>query len=234
MANLNLDKPPDRESLDWRTLRTWLFKLWTVVRNFDLSAAAPGNTQIDGNLTVTGNLTGMPLSLLAAAAGEQDGSSSSNGTQGGQYLGPVIAMSAVNTSSQTIASTTLVNITGWTTVTDTAHSFVASTGVYTVPVGGLYLVMGNVLMNTITYPADGYVQMTVNANATQIFNNLNMPCGVAFTSSVYLQGNVYIIRTFAAGDTITLQLAQSSSGPANTMYPDPTQVFNHFEVLKVG
>jgi hypothetical protein len=240
----NLDKPPSGPTEDWRTLRHWLFKLWTIVRNFDLTAAASGNTQIDGNLTVTGginvpagsNITGMPLSLLAAAAGEQDGTASSNGTQGGQFLGPVIAMSAVNTSAQSFTNTgALATVTGWSTVFDTASAFVPSTGIYTIPVSGLYQVSGSVLMNTITYPAAGYVQLIVvfNATPTHIYNHLNQPFGVAATSSCYLDCQVNILRRFNAGDTIFMQLGHIANA-ANTMYSDPNQEYNHFEILKVG
>jgi hypothetical protein len=234
----NLDKPPSGPTEDWRTLRHWLFKLWTIVRNFDLTAAAPGNTQIDGNLTVTGginvpagsNITGMPLSLLAAAAGEQDGN-------GSQLLGPVISMSAVNTSALTFVNTgALATIPGWTTVVDTAKAFVPSTGVYTIPVSGLYLVMGSILMNLSQYPGAGYVQLiaVINSTPTHIFNHLNQPFGAATTSACFIQTQVSILRPFVAGDTVFLQLGHTANNNPNPMYSDPNQEYNHFEILKVG
>jgi hypothetical protein len=57
MANNQLGPPSGGPTFDWRFFKDWLYRLWTLIRNFDLTGTTVGTTQIDGNLVVTGNLT---------------------------------------------------------------------------------------------------------------------------------------------------------------------------------
>lgn len=195
----------------WTRLRAWFNTLRQTVRGIVNTGAQSSGTSIDG----------LPLSGWAR-----------EGSDGLSTLGPVVAMNAGNASTQSFANNTPTTVTNWTKIFDTANAFNATTGVYTVPVGGLYSITANLLFNSVLYPADGYLSGVIYKNGTAASDYLNQ-VGAATTAPIYLQVKMDLLVQCIAGDTLYIQAVQSSSG-TNTLYADSTLIYNRFSVLKVG
>jgi hypothetical protein len=114
---------------------------------------------------------------------------------------------------------------------DTVSALATSTGIYTVPVGGIYLVSYNILWNNVTYLSQGYAEVSIVKNGTQVYNDLQQ-VGTA-TASLYIDITGSYLIQCKAGDTIALQGAQDS-GAANTLYANAGGLYNQFQVVKVG
>jgi cytoskeletal protein CcmA (bactofilin family) len=59
MAN-PLDPPPSTPTMNWSTMRDWLYKLWVILQGItggQTGIVFPGNVTIDGNLVVDGTTT---------------------------------------------------------------------------------------------------------------------------------------------------------------------------------
>lgn len=113
----SLNKPPSGQTFDWGTFKDWFFKVWKALQNFDVTTGANNNTQINGNLTVTGgialpngaNLIGMPLSLLAASAGLDDGQAQFLPSFANK-INQIIKVSVFNDAGSNTTSTSFVNV----------------------------------------------------------------------------------------------------------------------------
>jgi hypothetical protein len=214
-----LDKPPSGQTFDWRVFKDWFFRLWKYVTG-----------GVFGTGTGADSGYGSTIALASALLGS-DGSSSNN-AQGGQYLGPAIVMCAYSTSTQSFpTSGAYSTITTWTVQIDTASALATSTGIYTVPLGGIYQVSYNILWNNVTYLSQGYAEISITHNGTQVFNDLQQ-VGTA-TASLYIDITGSYLVKCNAGDTIALQGAQDS-GAANTLYANPGSLYNQFMIHKVG
>lgn len=205
----------------WTRLRAWLGLLRNNVRGVvNIGTGASAGTSIDG----------LPLSGWAREGG--DGLSSF-------YSGGAVLMRAGNSSGQTLANATPTTITGYTTVIDTASSFNASTGVYTVPVRGYYLVEAGLIFAAGNYVANSLLVFRTQLNSAgtstclSTFNYLG-PTAIttANIGALPLSG----IMVCSAGDTISI-LCQQNSGASQSLYaggPADAQTYNHFSITKVG
>jgi hypothetical protein len=122
---------------------------------------------------------------------------------------------ATNTSGQIIPNSALTAVTGWTTVLDANSNFTASTGTFTAPQAGQYLVSFAALNVAANY--------TPGSLQSQIYKN-----GVAFANTSFFIGSsvtgqslgyplIVALVNCAAGDLITVRVFQNS-GAAITLY----------------
>lgn len=222
-----IDTPPNTPDITWSKLKDWLYKLWKALQNFDVGVGANGNTQVNGNFTVTGNetvggtitatgginiptganLTGMPLSILSAAAGMDDG-------EAGQLVNsPTVACFATNSTQPSIPNNAFTTVTGWGGVSfNPGGGFNGTTGLYTVPQGGYYYVSVSCLFNNATWVNGQQWQSCIIQNGSQIAAfNVNCTTTGGFSTSL----PVTAIVQCKAGDTIGLQAYQNSGGARN-------------------
>jgi len=223
MANNNLPPPATGPTFDWRFFKDWLYKLWKSMQNFDLTGTTAGNTQIDGNLTVTGtttmtggiavptgaNLTGMPLSLLSAAAGQSDGE------VGLQFLPSSIHLFYSNAGGQSIPTNAYTTVTSWTKVYDTTSAFSAAAGTFTAPQSGYYLFASGMAFSSATWASTASLQISFTINGggramtgvqiqSTTSNNMLMP---PVTTTAYLN----------TGDVVAIKVFQNNGASVNTL-----------------
>ncbi|MGX6999925.1 hypothetical protein [Caballeronia sp. KNU42] len=115
---------------------------------------------------------------------------------------------AQNSGGQSIANSTATTVTGWTTVFDTNSNFVASTGVFTAPRAGQYLVSANVTYAAAPWSASTVGQIFILKNGTSLAAT-GAAVGAAATEALRV-GSLMIIVNCAAADTITVQTSQNS------------------------
>lgn len=253
-----LNPPPNGPTWDYTKFKDWFYKLWINVKG--IVGDGKGNTTFTGNVTVDGNLIGMPQSILAAGSGMQDGGlkydavpvpppdgsysstlfASGMGEGTATYIGntltwggaPIILI-ATNAGGQSIPNAAATTVTGWTTGLDTASAFVPSTGIYTIPISGVYHISASILMNTVVYPAQGATSLAVIQNSTTIYTYLT-EYGSAQTASSFLQSSDSGLVQCKAGDTIKIQITQVS-GAANTTYNGASAgSYNNLNIIRVA
>lgn len=217
MAMPNLDLPPSTPQFDWAQYRDWFFKLWRWV-----TVTLPGNLSTVLSGLTFGNDPNTYSEAILTTAGQSDIGSAN-------LLGPPIYLWANNTNGQAIPNGTLTTITNWTTNTDTANAFNAATGVYTIPVSGLYCISGALLSSSVAWPAGAFWALAINKNGTVILETGEFTQS-AGTSQLWAES----VGTFlcAAGDTISIQIVQTQGGVS--IAKDTTSQFNVWTLVKVG
>ncbi len=167
----------------------------------------PGNTTAVKNfLTQTGNGTISAAPVWSTlASGDVSNASTVTGTTVTDALNTLnnqaeeILLVAYNSGTVVTANTTIPT---WTTVKDTNSAFVASTGIFTVPVDGDYTVNLN-------------LQATISIFIATVYKN-----GVAQadnTSSTTEAAITTVVPNCVVGDTITIQISQSRTLTTSTI-----------------
>lgn len=179
---------------------------------FSVSPALTGTPTAPAPATATNNTqiatTSFAYNLLAAppAIGSSTPNAGTFTTLKGNSLAKVFA---TNTSAQSIASGSNVAVTGWTTGFDANSNFNASTGTFTAPTTGYYVVTAQLAWGTMAGAgAGGLLKATVfvNGSATSLQ-------GFAAMSSTTQQNNVVQVSgivSASAGQTIVLNAVQNS------------------------
>jgi len=175
---------------------------WASAQTFSVRPTFNGATPYD-----TGNLTIANYAPLASP------------TFTGTVIAPTIkttAMSRVKastTNAQSIPNNAFTAVTTWTTTQNQGSNFVASTGVYTVPVAGDYDVRAGVRFTAATGVIGTQVLIAVAVNGTNVYQS-----GMAQqnTSGFASQAAGSWLVTCNAGDTITIRAFQNS-GAAMTL-----------------
>lgn len=118
---------------------------------------------------------------------------------------------ANNVSAQSIANSTNTVITNWTETLDANNNFNNTTGVFTAPTAGQYLVSAQAFFVAANWAANSVAIINIlqNGTAKATFSN-------SFFSAVTGQNVTTPLGTFmlncAASDTISIQVFQSSGG----------------------
>jgi hypothetical protein len=122
---------------------------------------------------------------------------------------------AVNTAGGSVANNTTVTVTGWTAQLNQGSAFVPSTGVFTAPTAAQYLVNAQFQFATSTFPSGGIINAQIWRNGAIIYQSaVVFPSAAA--SQPYYTHPINAVVNCAAGDTITVVLAQTS-GAALTL-----------------
>lgn len=118
-----------------------------------------------------------------------------------------VTVRARNGSAQSIPNNTLTTVTFPTENWDSANAFNASTGVFTAPIDGVYLVTGVISWNSnATGQRYGYVVQ--NGTLTGYFNNGAEQPGITGTVTMSFNDTCRVL----AGQTISIQAIQTSGG----------------------
>lgn len=145
-----------------------------------------------------------------------------------------IAVRATNTSGQSISDNTTTTITGWTIGYDTHGAFTTS-GVFTAPVSGKYLIAGNITYASAAVLAGAEYDFLI-AQAGSQTRNITIASHFAYVAStannlVGLPGSTVV--DCLAGDTLTVRTFQDNS--ANTSRNLSTATgFVHVSITKLG
>lgn len=140
-----------------------------------------------------------------------------------------VAMGARNSSGQSIPNNSSTTITNWIEMFDTHDSFNATTGQYTVPVSGKYLVSGGVGFQIAALSAGNQCSLQIQRNGSDyqvlggMFAQSSVSTPMAASGSVELQ--------CVAGDILRLQSYQSMGG-ARLLIADVN--WNYFTIVRVG
>lgn len=136
-----------------------------------------------------------------------------------------VAMSAQNTSGQSTNNNTFTTFTGWTTLNDSHGAFNASTGIYTIPVSGIYSVCGTIAFNGNATSNRG---ITILKNGSTALYTTIIQTGAAGTNnSVPFASTVKLL----AGDTLALQIYQLSGGPLSATTAGN---YNQLSIVRLG
>lgn len=138
-------------------------------------------------------------------------------------------MRAINNSGQSLGSGTVTTITGWTGVFDVTSSFVAATGVFTVPDTGFYDVSAALSFTPATSTAASTFRALISVNGTAVAAG-DMVGEVATSEGHATQVNCLLSCT--AGDLITIQGLQTS-GAAATLVVSAAQIYSYVSIKRI-
>lgn len=121
------------------------------------------------------------------------------------------ALLYTNTSGQSIPNATSTTITGWTKISDRLNvNFNASTGVFTAPVTGLYMVSGQVTFGTAVNAIGNPFLVNVVANGALAVSGLSTQQGPGTVPTIITIPATVV--SLVAGQTLVLQANQTSAG----------------------
>lgn len=183
----SLTPPPTGPTLDWRVFRDWLYKLWKAVTGLTFGA---DTTTYSAAVFTTG----------------QD-------TSGGAIYnvpGYITKIIASNNSGQSIPTTTLTGVTGFTTVLDQNGEFNAATGVFTVKVAGQFFCSAGFQFAAAVWAAGETAQVYIGKNGVSQIKSAAYAWGA--TNLAMDTTCVAGLVNAAAGDTINAQVFQNSGG----------------------
>jgi hypothetical protein len=115
-----------------------------------------------------------------------------------------------NVSGLSIPNTSMTTVTGWSAGTDRSGSFNTTTGVFTAPANGYYLVSFKFGLSPATSSAPFLMQSRILVNGTSVSANLFTP--TLSTSVAWSGPPVVDLIQMTAGQTLTVQAFQSSGG----------------------
>ncbi|OTP73942.1 hypothetical protein [Caballeronia sordidicola] len=119
-----------------------------------------------------------------------------------------VHLSYKNTSAQSIPASTATTIAGWTSVFDSGSNFNASTGVFTAPNAGYYLVSGEIMFNVSSGAVNNQFQALVIANGVTVFNPIFI---VQATTTPLALLPFSVVVSLAAGQTVSVQALQTNT-----------------------
>ncbi|RQS63839.1 hypothetical protein [Burkholderia sp. Bp8984] len=186
------------------------------------SPPAIGGTAANTGSFTTLNSTG---GTLNGSIGQTTPAAGTFTTLKGNSLAKVYA---TNTSAQSIPNSAFTTVTTWTTSFDVNSNFTASTGTFTAPATGYYLVSAGVAWGTMTGAAGVGLALAIFANGTQVATGY-LPYPTTSTFGV-LPAAVSALVSLTSGQTIVVKAFQNSGGAvalannANANYLSITQV----------
>lgn len=196
-------------------------------------------TNISFTNIYSNNITGDSCSFSSISG--YTGITGSTGPTGIGITGPtgnkviIGARCYITTNSITLLNNTITTISPWSVkVYDTNNAFNTTTGVYTIPVSGMYLISSQFLIDqagTFTN-GDAKVQVLIYLNGSTMiqqgtFYNWNK------TTTNYVPVLTTGIYNFTAGDTVTVKAFQNS-GTSKTIFSSADISLNIFEIQYLG
>ncbi|MBB4805314.1 hypothetical protein HNP38_000586 [Chryseobacterium defluvii] len=136
-------------------------------------------------------------------------------------------VNAYKSSSQSISNNTVTIITGWTETADTiignSGDFNASSGIFTAPRDGFYLVSFSITLATGTIPNNTFIETAIEAIGSgsdniPVFKTVNSyPAFQAGSVSNYISGNCNAIFNLKATNTIRFTVKHNISSGRNVL-----------------
>jgi hypothetical protein len=196
MAMTNLAPPPSGPTFEWQAFKDWLYKLWRSVTG--ATFGADSSSYSSAIMSTSGSGDGQPVSFSGA---------------------PAMAMLRTqNGSGQSIPSNTLTTLTGWGAPTfDTGNGWNASTGTYTIPVTGYYLVSFVAMFSSTAWLATEQIRSSIAHNGTN--GNFTLYDFAAAVSTFAQTLPTTFLDFYNVGDTITFQVLHSH-GSAVSLWTD--------------
>lgn len=173
--------------------------LWTSATGFACNAAVNAATLGGATFAAPGAIGGTTPSTGAFTTL----SSSSNAK-----------VIAGNAGGQTIAASTATVITSWTATLNTGSAFVASTGIFTAPAAGQYLVTASLGINGPTWASGNVMQVIVNKNGTA--TEIGTTVLQTANTGGLIAANVSVLVNCAANDTISISGFHNGTGSGTT------------------
>jgi hypothetical protein len=118
----------------------------------------------------------------------------------------------VNTANTTVNGLSVVKYSN--VINDSASAYSTSTGLYTIPRAGWYIVNANIKFTNYNYGAGAITQMNIYQNSTVIASTLTTPTAYNSTAPALNAGTVYY---FTAGDTVSVQGFGNLGGATTTL-----------------
>jgi len=118
----------------------------------------------------------------------------------------------VNTANTTVNGLSVVKYSN--VINDSASAYSTSTGLYTIPRTGWYIVNANIKFTNYNYGAGAITQMNIYQNSTVIASTLTTPTAYNSTAPALNAGTVYY---FTAGDTVSVQGFGNIGGGTTTL-----------------
>jgi hypothetical protein len=220
----NLSPPPTSKTWDFRTFKDWFFKLYTRTAGLGPFGSVTGPTGNPADASGYGSGIAMSNGLISDGGGGNTtfiGSGSSTGTS-------LALMRSTNISGQSIPNATITVVTGWSTEVNTVGSnWVPSTGIFTCPTAGYYLVSGAFLFTSTAWVATAQQEIYVEQNSSTLHAGFN---SMSTAATDYKQVQITLILLCAAGDTIKVAAFQTN-GAAVALWTDAH--FNYFSIVQV-
>jgi hypothetical protein len=127
----------------------------------------------------------------------------------------------VNTANTTVNGLSVVKYSN--VINDSASAYSASTGLYTIPSTGWYIVNANIKFTNYNYGFGAITQMNIYQNSTVIASTLTTPTAYNSTAPALNAGTVYY---FTAGDTVSVQGFGNIGGGTTTLDNSVTNFLN--------
>lgn len=169
---------------------------WAAAQSFTVRPTFNSNTPWDsGNLSFTAPPAIGGTTPAAVAATTLSASQNS-------------AVFSTNISAQSIPNGAFTTVTGWTAVTDRNSNWTASTGVFTTPRAGVFVVSAALATAAASWGANNNISLAVFKNGVEVAQSTKIVDGTngATTQGVTLGA---VLINCAAGDAITLRMFQS-------------------------
>jgi hypothetical protein len=118
------------------------------------------------------------------------------------------AVFSTNTSAQSIPNGAFTTVTGWTAVTDRNSNWTASTGTFTAPRAGMYMVSAALATAAVSWGANNNLSIAVFKNGTEVAQATKIidAANGATTQGVALPS---VVISCAASDALTIRVFQS-------------------------
>lgn len=202
-------KNPPTEVTVWAKLFSWLYFLWKWVTE-----------TLPGMLTFGGD-AGSYSSAIFATAGQSD-------TGGLSVVGaPIFMQAGPSQTAQSIPNNTPTVLTNWTAGQSSGGGWNATSGVYTVPLAGVYYVSGTASFSGAVWNATA-LSSIVFVNSTNVADAFTR-CNNATASTGMQTMAITWVGYCKAGDTISLGVFHNLGVSQNT-----EGAHTNFCILRIG
>lgn len=173
-----------------------------------------------GSLTTTGGINGTSVGMGTPAAGAFTSLSASSNAK----------VIAGNAGGQTVASASATVVTTWTASVNTGTAFNTSTGVFTAPAAGQYLVSATIGLSGPTWAAGNIVQVVINKNGSTY--KIGTTTLQASGSGNLIVATVTSLVDLAASDTVSISAFHNGTGSATTS-ASLGATGNHLSIVRI-
>lgn len=182
------------------------------------------------NLSSSGTVSGTGFSTYLASPPAIGGTSPAAGSFTTLSSSGNAKVISGNAGGQSVATATITVVTTWTTTLNTASAFNSSTGVFTAPVAGQYLVSSTLALSGPTWTAGNVVQVVINKNGStyKIGTTTLQNAG----SIANIVATVTSLVDLALNDTVSIAAFHNGTGSATVSAALGT-TGNHLTITRI-